>query len=128
MPKPLRFHQRLNRYPPILVRLLAQHRRGRQRFVPTDQEIAELGGLPIAEVKRLSYSTSWEQIPVDLAYRFLAGCQIDLERRSTLNRLEYMRAGGGRLTHLQRSPLFDSQFREMLDLWAQADTAGASPQ
>lgn len=127
MPKPLRFKQRLDRYPPILIRLLATQ--GRRRRGPaaagavlTDHDIASASGLPLAEVKRLSYSTSWAGIPVDVAYQFLAGCDIDLEKRRTFRRLEYMRRDG-HFRHLRQSPLFETQFTEMIELWSAVDDA-----
>lgn len=125
MPKPLRFKQRLDRYPPILIRLLTTRRSrsttGSLVWVPTDQQIAEASGLSIAEVKRVGYSTSWDDIPIDSMYRFLMGCDIDLEKRRCFRRLEWMRRHG-HFSHLKRSPLWAVQFEEMLNIWVEAET------
>lgn len=121
MPRPLKFQQRLDRYPPILIRLLATGaRRSRGAAaageILTDQQIATAGGLSIADVKRLSYSTSWTGL-LDFYHPFaVLGCGIDLEKRRTFRRLEFMRRHG-RFTHVRKSPLFDSQFSEMLEIW-----------
>jgi hypothetical protein len=121
MPKPLRFQQRLDRYPPILIRLLTTRGRRADKWVPTDRQISDASGLSMAAVKRISYSTSWDDIPIGLARSFLMGCDIDLEKRRCFRRLEWMRRNGN-FSHLRKSPLYKSQFMEMLDLWADADT------
>lgn len=122
MPRALRFKQRLDRYPPILIRLCATRGRYPNERALTDQQIADACGLTMAEVKRVSYSTDWDQIPIATAYRFLTGCDIDIERRKTLRRLEWRRRFGG-FRYLRKSPLFDSQFVEMLDLWTGRESA-----
>lgn len=119
MPKPLRFKQRLDRYPPILIRLLTTRGRGAEKYVPTDRQIAGCSGLTMAQVKRVSFSTSWDDIPIAHAYAFLMGCDVDLEKRRCFRRLEWMRRHG-HFSHLKRSPLWSSQFAEMLDLWVES--------
>lgn len=120
MPKPLRFQQRLDRYPPILIRLLTTRGKQADKWVPTDRQIADASGLSMAAVKRVSYSTSWDDIPMALARAFLMGCDIDLEKRRCFRRLEWMRRNGS-FSHLKRSPLYETQFMEMLDLWVESE-------
>ncbi|MDQ5979487.1 MAG: hypothetical protein QG602_2461, partial [Verrucomicrobiota bacterium] len=93
--------------------------RGASQWVPTDRQLAEACGLSIAIFKWVSYSTSWAEIPDRVKYRFLDGCDIDLENRRTFKRLEYMRRSGS-FRHLRNSPLFATQFVEMLELWEEA--------
>lgn len=116
MPKPLKFSQRLDRYPPILVRLLTTWGRGAKAWMPSDAQIAKAGGLSMADVKRLAYSTSWAGIPIDLIDRYLAGCKVDLQNRREFGRLEYMRLQGT-FEHARRSPLWDGYLSELFDLW-----------
>lgn len=123
MPRALRFKQRLDRYPPILIRLLTVRGRGNETEMPTDRQIADASGLSMAEVKRVSYSTTWDDIPIATAYRFLTGCEIDLEKRRTFRRLEYMRRRGHfrRIRKIiKKSPVLGAQVVEMLDLWTES--------
>lgn len=117
MPRPLKFSQRLDRYPPILVRLLAVRGRGATAWAMTDQQIVQASGLTFAEVKRASYSTNWKELPVWIMQAFLLGCGIDLEKRSTMQRLEFMRLTGT-FSHLKRSDLWEPYFRELVEIWA----------
>lgn len=121
MLRALRFKQRLDRYPPILIRLLTTRGRGAEKWVPTDRQIAEASGLSMAQVKFVSYSTSWDSIPIATAYSFLMGCDIDLEKRRCFRRLEWMRRNG-RFTHLKKSPLWKTQFEELLELWVESES------
>jgi hypothetical protein len=120
MPKPLRFKQRLDRYPPILVRLCATRGQHPNQHVLSDRQIVDASGLTVAEVKFVEYSVNWDDIPDRLKYPFLAACDIDLEKRRTFRRLEYMRRFG-RFGYLRKSPIFESQLREMLDLWTEVE-------
>lgn len=120
MPKPLKFSERLDRYPPILVRLLAvrgNRRRGSLSWAMTDQQIAGASGLPMSEIKRLSYSTTWNDIPVATMLRFLAACNVALENKRAFKRFEFWRRAG-MLSHLHRSPEWESYFVELVEIWA----------
>lgn len=111
----LTFPERLKRYPPILVRLLTIYGVRPNRWCPTDHEIASAAGLSIAEVKRISYSLTWD-MPVPHMFAFLNGCRIDLENRRTFRRLEWMRKSGY-FRHLHKSPLWPTQFQDMVQVW-----------
>lgn len=117
MPKPLRYQQRLDRYPPILIRLLVVRGRGASKFVPDDATLATDCGLTMAQFKFVSYSTSWDDITDFLRTCYLRGCGIDLEKRRCFRRLEWMRRHGN-FSHLKRSPVWATQFSEQLDIYA----------
>lgn len=77
--------QKLKRFPPVACRLLARRRSRAGGFVPlSDQEIAARGGLRLADVKALSWESSWDAIPVARMLAFMRGCGIDLENRRSL--------------------------------------------
>ena len=116
----LTFEQKLRRYPPILLRLLTLYGTTGNRWCPTDQEFAEKSGMSLAEVKYLSYSTTFDHVPVQKMYAFLRGCQVDLEKRRHFKRLEWMRRRG-LFRHLKKSPLWNTQFREMVNLLAESE-------
>ena len=115
IPKRLTFRQRLNRFPPILIRLLVTRGRGRSRSVPSDAELADACGLTMAEFKFVSYSTAWEGPVMAYLDRYLRGCAVDLENRRCFLRLQWMR-DHGRFEHLGKSPAWP-QFEEMLRIF-----------
>lgn len=117
MPKPLRFQQRLERFPPILIRLLTVRGPGNRRWVPTDAQLANACGLSMAEFKWASYSTSWKDLPDRVKYAYLRGCDIDLEKRRHFRRLMWMKTHGI-FSHLKRSELWSVQFAEQLEIYA----------
>lgn len=104
--------RKIDRYPPVLVRLLARHPDG---TAMSDQEIAS-PALPMAEVKRLSYLDSWEDVPVSLLYRFVSACGVDFadpKRMKNLNR--YLK--NPKFEHLKRHTQWP-EFRSMLAVYA----------
>jgi hypothetical protein len=60
------------RFPPVLVRLLARNGSG-----GWSEDGDLIGLLSLAEIKRLSYSTSWDEITVRQMQLFLGACGID---------------------------------------------------
>lgn len=119
MPRRLTLRQREERFPPIFIRLAITRGRGRERHAPTDGQLANACGLSLAEFKFVSYSTSWRDIPDRLKYAYLMGCDVDLEKRRCIRRLEWMRQRGT-FEHLKKSPLWEVQFEEMINLYAES--------
>jgi hypothetical protein len=119
MPQRLTFRQRLDRYPPILVRLMTTRRTksaaGTAVWVPTDEQLADAAGLPLATFKFVAYSTSWDAISIDAMYRFLMACDIDLEKRRCFRRIEHLRRRG-QFRHLRRDPLWATVYEPMVAL------------
>ena len=118
IPRRLNLRQRLDRYPPILIRLLTTRRTGGKVWVPTDRQLADACGLTMAEFKHVSYSTSWRGITDGVKDAYLKGCDVDLEKRRCFRRLEWMRKNGT-FRHLKSSPQWE-QYKEMLDLFSEA--------
>jgi hypothetical protein len=116
MPKPVPFSTWLRRYPPILCRLFASRGHGPNRMALSDREIADASGLTLADVKFLSYSVDWARVEHGLIDPYLRACRVDFGSRRCVARLEWMRANG-QFSHLRRSPLWESQFREMIEIW-----------
>lgn len=119
MPRPLRYDERLDRYPPILVRLLARRGRGRETWYPDDASLAAVCGLSIARFKFIEWSTDWRDITNGDRRAYFMGCDVNLENRATLKRLEYMRVRGN-FTWLHKSPLWGPQFREMVEVYVES--------
>lgn len=107
------FWDKLDRFPPVLVRLLA--REGGEAL--TDRQIAVTSGLPLAEVLRLGHLTSWDDVTAHVMRRFLIGCEVDLEDRATFRNLNrYMK--DPKFDHLRRHKSWP-QFKTMLALYAE---------
>lgn len=108
--------QKLDRFPPVVIRLLARNPDG---SAMTDQHLARL--LPLSEVKRLSYAINWVGVPVDLARRYLQACNCDLEDPAVVRNLNRYLKRDPKFTHLRKSPRF-GEFKEMLGLWVEHGT------
>jgi hypothetical protein len=115
----LSYEERCRRYPPILVRLLTIRGRGKEQYWPDDREICEDSNLPLKVIKQLSYSLDWVGIDMPTHFAFMKGCAIDLEKRRTFRRLEWMRKSGY-FSHLRKSPLWKSKIEEMVELYGEA--------
>lgn len=107
----MRFWEKLDRYPPVLVRLLARTAGGEAM---TDAQIAYLSELSIAEIRRLSFLTSWDDVKVDHVRRFMRGCNIDLtDRDDVRNANRYLKRG--RFEYLRRHENWP-EFQRMLEI------------
>lgn len=99
--------QKLNRFPPCLLRLLARNADGEAK--PLDEIIREmtlLSGRPMVSVAHtLSYTTSWDEVTVGNMQLWLAATGCDLEDRATYRRLSrYMNPDRDtKFSHLRRS-------------------------
>ena len=93
------FWKRIERFPPILLRLLARHPHGQPL---TGQEIAKNSGLTDWQVNSLSWSTTWEGVDIYQLRNFMIGCGVDLTNSRQMKRIEvYLR---GRMQNGQRIP------------------------
>lgn len=77
------FWDKALRYPPVLVRLLARHRRGQPL---SELEISQRSGLPVHQIHILSQCKGWESVDLLTMQAFLRGCGFDLEKRGDLKR------------------------------------------
>lgn len=84
------FWDKAERFPPVLVRLLARHRHGPPL---TDHEISKATGLPPVQVQCISHCTSWHGIDLPTMRSFLMGCGVDFENVDQLERVDsYLRS------------------------------------
>lgn len=68
--------ERLDRFPPFLVRLCARAGHGHRRL--TVRQIAERSGLSKSTVANLAVQTSWEHCTIHQIEAFTRGCGVDL--------------------------------------------------
>lgn len=95
----MKLEQKLLRFPPILLRLLAS--KGCKPL--TTGEISERSGLSPAMVEALSQTLSWDSVTVEQFQKFQKGCQLNLDNRSQIKRvLVYL--AGRKLPSGQRKP------------------------
>jgi DNA-binding Xre family transcriptional regulator len=69
------FRERLNRFPPILCRLLARKKHGLSAM--SMQDIAKRGGLAVSTVSKISMLDSWDSVTLRTIDKFCKGCGID---------------------------------------------------
>lgn len=107
----LTLQSKLDRFRPVLCRLLARRLQARPRLLIalTDEELAERASLPISEIKRLSWSLTWQGVPVDAMLAFMLACGVDLDDRRSLERnWKLLRSGCG--SYLRASPQWQTLF------------------
>lgn len=106
----LTLSQKLERFPPVACRLLARRRTRDGRFTPLlDHELADRSGLAMAKIKALSWTCSWDGVPVDEMLAFTRACGVDLENRRTLwNHWRYLRSRN--FHYLTSHPGFETLF------------------
>ena len=114
----LTLQQKATRFSPVICRLLARQTIHHNHVVAlTDEEIRSASGLTMADVKGLSFTTSWDGVPFAKMLAFTQGCGVDFDDRPALQRHSKM-MDGRRFAYLRRSelwkPLFQPIFREWL--------------
>lgn len=115
--------KKLEKYPPVLVRLLAKNEDG---TAMSDGDVVRVSGylLNIAEVRRLSYLTIWDNVAIADMRRFCIACGVDFGNRNrmrTLNR--YLK--DAKFSHLTRHKDFPA-FKEMLKVYLNSQIKHAS--
>lgn len=120
MPKPLTIQERLQRFPPIVCRLLARKRDKARGIVPlTTAEIAQRAGLSVSTVASLAPLLSWDTVPATQAIAFAKGCGINLDDRDSLrHHSAYMKRLKGAPRYLMRSPDWATVYAPLIQIWA----------
>lgn len=81
----LPLQERLTRFPPVMCYLLA--RRGNNRHVShlNVKEIADRSGMAVEDVAELSWSVTWDQIPVRFLIDFPRACGVLMDDRHNID-------------------------------------------
>jgi hypothetical protein len=125
MPKPLTLPQKLDRFPPVVIRLLARERRpdGSVRALTTF-DIATRSGLTRSEVAHLSRLTSWGDVSIEVMLAFVKGCGADLDNRDWLRKnAAYMASIRSIPRYLLKSPEWSGVFESLIRIWVSHDKA-----
>lgn len=113
----LLLRDKADRFPPIVCRLLARHNLGHNRVQAMDDTFIQfMSRLPMGQVKHISWSLSWDEIPFGQMLAFLEGCNIDFNDRASVKRNTRLMKGS-RFLYLRKSPLWKTQFQEMVRYW-----------
>lgn len=111
--------ERLEHFPPILVRLLARSPYGNPL---TTNDIALVSGLNPVIIEQISYETDWSNVSVLNWKLFMRGCRCDLTKRKDFHRIAaYLRGKieNGQRTppsfkYLKRNPLWKGYYQPLL--------------
>lgn len=123
MPRNLTFPEKLKRFPPIVIRILARARqpKGGIRAL-TDVEIAQVSGLTLPEVARISRLTSWDRVPIGTLLAFCRGCGADLDDRDwQRHNAAYAAKLNSIPRYLRQSPDWETKFKPLLEIWAKSE-------
>lgn len=69
--------QKLEKFPPCLLRMFALTGWGRYRRLKTRKEIAKEGGISQATVAKLTRMTSWKRLTIGTIEGYIKGCGVD---------------------------------------------------
>ena len=117
----LSLKEKAERFPPIVCRLLAR-KKVRHDFVEamTDHDIRAASGLPMATIKRLSWSHSWDAVPLADMLAFSQACGVDFDDPQSMKRNTRYLNNGGQWAHLMRSPERNTLYMPLYEEWRKA--------
>lgn len=115
------FFKRANRFPPVIVRMLARVPRGRPL---TSLEISQASGIPVARVDSISRSKSWAGIDIYEMQSFCNACSVDFASRVSMKRVDtYIRGArvdGKRVppsfAYLRKSPDWEKEYLPLIEI------------
>lgn len=111
------FWSKLDRYPPLVVRLLASKRiPGKGKLALTDEEIASRSGLALSDIKSLSWLASWDTVPMGRVKQFSEACGVYLNSRGSMRTISCYLNNRPSYKYLRKSPMWRDQFQPMINL------------
>jgi len=119
----------LDEYPPYLIRCFAKKRlTGKRIRAISDEEIAIVSDIPLARVRAIYDSRTWDEISVGELRSFCAACDFDPENSADRNRLTAYRnqKGGPKFTYLKDSSQWKSVFMPLIKKYFNASNGQAS--
>ena len=115
------FYKRIDKYPPVLVRLMARKPRGvgsgnGTRPLSTS-EIAKLSSLPVSMVEGLSHSTTWEGVDVYTVRDFTVACGVDFTNPLHMKRLAQYLQKRGAFHYLKKDKDWGNYYSHLVSIW-----------
>lgn len=116
---PLTMQERLERFPPVVCRILARKRRPAGGISAlSDAEVSAGSGLSVTEVSKIARLSTWDHVPVLTLFAFVKGCGLDLDSRDCLRtQTAYMKRLRSLPKYLLRHPDWETTFKPLLQLW-----------
>ncbi len=112
--------QRLDRFPPLVVRLLARRRQVSGGVVAlTVEEISKRSGLSALEVQSLSWLSSWDSVPVSKIKKFSEACGIDFASRVNMREQSAYIRRSPTFKYLSKSPDWESTYQPMIKAYVE---------
>lgn len=117
-PSKLNLWQKLSRFSPMTVRLLARKPSNAGRpLAISDRELCALSGLSMGQVKHISWSESWDSITVAEMRAFMRACGVDVSDRRSVRLLGHYMRRGYAFSYLRRSPDWHLTFEPLMKQW-----------
>jgi len=107
------WYRRLEKIPPLLLRVLARKRRGRPF---TDQELVERSGLSVGQIRLLGEKLDWSSVTIDEMKKFFECCGIDLFSRTDWHRVTAYLRTKPKWTYLKKSQDWPTHRKRLLRL------------
>ncbi len=122
------FYQRIDKYPPVLVRLMARKPRangsGNGTRPLSTCEIASLSGLPPSMVEGLSHATTWKGVDVYTVRDFTVACGVDFTNPLHMKRLSQYLHRRGAFHYLRKDSRWGEYYSHLVNLWRKTYDAG----
>ena len=121
-PPKLTLWQKLTRFSPITCRLLARRTNAQGRPVAmSDADICSLSRLTLAQVKHISWSESWDEIPVGEMRAFMSACGVDVGSRHCVRLLGHYMRRGFAFSYLRKHPDWKFTFEPLMKRWVETN-------
>ena len=115
------FYERIDKYPPVLVRLMARKPRasgsGNGTRPLTTKEIADQSGLPSSMVEGLSHATTWRGVDVYTVRDFTVACGVDFTNPLHMKRLAQYLHKRGAFHYLRKAEAWGSYYIHLVRIW-----------
>jgi len=109
--------KKLERFPPLVCRLLARAGPKNSQRPLTDAEISAVSGIPLAKVISMSWLTSWDDVTCKDMLDFSKGCGVDFSDAKIMRKhLKYLELAS-RFVYLRRNVGWHSRWCPMLDIY-----------
>ena len=115
------FYERIDKYPPVLVRLMARKPRangnGNGTRPLTTIEISDRSGLPVSMVEGLSHATTWKGVDVYTVRDFTVACGVDFTNPLHMKRLAQYLHKRGAFHYLRKAEDWGSYYVHLVKIW-----------
>lgn len=115
------FYHRIDKYPPVLVRLMARSPRsygsGNGTRPLTTKEIASRSGLTVSMVEGLSHSTTWRGVDVYTVRDFTVACGVDFTNPLHMKRLSQYLQKRGAFHYLRKDDKWGDYYVHLVRVW-----------